>query len=412
MDAAEDPFAPGAGAPPPQLAGRDEVLRLADISLRRIVAGTPDRGHLLLGLRGVGKTVLLNRIGDLAVNAGCQTAQLEASERGRLAEMLAPQLRSALIRLSRSERVKEIGRQSLLTLRNFASAFNVTLGGAVEIGVEPGEGGASTGDLDLDLPDLLVSIGEVAKAGNSGLAILIDEVQYLSPVELSGLIRAIHRVTQKNLPVVLFGAGLPQLAALAGEAQSYAERLFRYPEIDRLAEPAAAEAIVLPLERKGVMITDEAIAEIISATGCYPYFLQEWGSHAWRTAAESPITLDDVHRASADALLQLDNDFFRVRFDRLTPVEREYIRAMAELGPGPHASGAIAKAMGRTTSAVGPLRDSVISKGMAYSPRYGQTAFTVPMFDAFMRRTMPNWKPGDRNRRSSATNRRRRGDVS
>jgi hypothetical protein len=411
MNAADDPFAPGAGAPPPQLAGRDEVLRGAEVSLRRIVAGTPDRGHLLLGLRGVGKTVLLNRIAAHAVDAGYHTVELEASERGRLAEMLAPQFRAALVRMSRSERVKEIARQSLLTLRNFASAFNVTLGGSVEVGIEPGEGGADTGDLDLDLPDLLVSIGEVAKAGKSGLAILIDEVQYLSSAELSGLIRAIHRVTQKNLPVVLFGAGLPQLAGLAGEAQSYAERLFRYPKIDRLTEAAAAEAIVEPLRRKGVVITDEAVEGISLATGRYPYFLQEWGSHTWRAAAESPITLDDVHRATSDALLQLDNDFFRVRFDRLTPVEREYMRAMAELGEGPHASGAIAKAMGRTTNAVGPLRDSVISKGMAYSPQYGQTAFTVPMFDGFMRRIMPDWKAGERSGQPAAAGRRKKGKA-
>lgn len=401
MNAAEDPFAPGAGSPPPQLAGRDNVLRAAEISLERIVSGTPDRGHLLLGLRGVGKTVLLSRIGDQATEAGYQLVQIEASERGKLAEMLAPQLRAAVIRMSRIERAKEIGRQGLLTLRNFASAFNVTLGG-VEIGVEPGEGGADTGDLDLDLPDLLVTIGEVAKSAGGGLAILIDEVQYLSSAELSGLIRAIHRVTQKNLPVVLFGAGLPQLAGLAGDAQSYAERLFRYPKIDRLTEAAATEAIVEPLRRKRVAITDEAIAEIISATGRYPYFLQEWGSFAWRAAPESPINIEDVRRASQDAMLQLDSDFFRVRFDRLTPVEREYMRAMAELGEGPHGSGAIAKAMGRTTNAVGPLRESVINKGMAYSPEYGQTAFTVPMFDGFMRRIMPDWKPREGSARSGA----------
>jgi hypothetical protein len=412
MDAADDPFAPGAGTPPPQLAGRDDVLRAAETSLRRILRGTPDRGHLLLGLRGVGKTVLLNRIGDYAADAGYQTAHLEASERGRLAEMLAPRLRAALIRMSRSEHAKEIGRQSLSLLRGFASAFSVTLGGTVEISVEPGEGGADTGDLDLDLPELLVSIGQVAKASESGLAILIDEVQYLSSAELSGLIRAMHRVTQKNLPVVLFGAGLPQLAGLAGEAQSYAERLFRYPRIDRLPENAAAEAIVEPLRRQGVAIEEGALAEIISMTGRYPYFLQEWGSHTWRAAAASLITLDDVSRAGADALLQLDNDFFRVRFDRLTPVEREYMRAMAELGEGPHASGAIAKAMGRTTNAVGPVRDSVISKGMAYSPQYGQTAFTVPMFDGFMRRIMLDWKPGERRGRQGAVGRPPKRDAS
>jgi hypothetical protein len=394
MHAADDPFAPGAGSPPPQLAGRDDVLREAEVSLRRIIAGTPDRGHMLLGLRGVGKTVLLNRIESMAADAGYQTVQFEASERSKLADVLAPRLRSALVRLSRRERAKEVARRSLQTLRGFASAFKVTLGG-VEIAVEPGEGGADTGDLEIDLPELLLSVGEAARAGASGVAILIDEVQYLTTPELSALLRAIHRVTQKNLPVILIGAGLPQLAGLAGDAKSYAERLLRYPRIDRLSEAAATEAITEPLRGRGVEIAPEAVAEILAATGRYPYFLQEWGSHAWKAAAGSPITLADVRKASGDALLQLDNDFFRVRFDRLTPMEREYLRAMAELGEGPHSSGAIARAMGRTTAAVGPLREGVIGKGMAYSPRYGQTAFTVPMFDAFMLRTMPNWSPAN-----------------
>ena len=394
MNATDDPFAPGAGSPPPQLAGRDEVLRDAEVSLRRIVAGTPDRGHMLLGLRGVGKTVLLNRIEALAADAGYQTVQFEASERSKLADVLAPHLRSALVKLSRSERAKEVARRGLRALRDFASAFRVTLGG-VEIGVEAGDGEGSTGDLEIDLPELLLAVGDAARAGASGVAILIDEVQYLTASELSALLRAIHRVTQRNVPVVLVGAGLPQLAGLAGEAKSYAERLFRYPKVDRLSDDAAAEAIVEPLRRRSVEITSEALAEIIAATGGYPYFLQEWGSHTWRTAEASPITVEDVRKASGDALLQLDNDFFRVRFDRLTQMEREYMRAMAELGAGPHSSGAIAKAMGRTTAAVGPLRDGVIGKGMAYSPRYGLTAFTVPMFDAFMRRTMPDWAPSE-----------------
>jgi hypothetical protein len=392
MNAAEDPFAPGAGSPPPQLAGRDEVLENARIALQRIISGTPDRGHLLLGLRGVGKTVLLNRIEALASDAGFHTVEIEATEQGNLPEVLAPHLRSVLVKLSRSELAKDVARRGLVTLRNFASAFKVTLGG-IEIGVEAEDEGADTGNLEIDLPDLLGSIGAAAKAAGGGVAILIDEVQYLSSEELSALLRSMHRVTQKGLPVVLFGAGLPQLAALAGEAQSYAERLFRYPTIDKLDDRAAAEAIQEPLCRRGVEIDSDAIKEITRATGGYPYFLQEWGSHTWRKAVASPIRATDVQEASEDALLQLDNDFFRVRFDRLTPMEREYMRAMAELGPGPHSSGAIAKAMGKSTASVGPLRDGVIKKGMAYSPEYGKTAFTVPMFDAFMRRMMPEWQP-------------------
>jgi hypothetical protein len=394
MNAADDPFAPGAGSPPPQLAGRDEVLRESEVSLKRIISGTPDRGHMLLGLRGVGKTVLLSRIEALAVDAGYQAIVFEASERSKLADILAPYLRSALIRLSRSERAKDLARRSLRVLRGFASAFKVTIGD-VEIAMESTDAEANTGDLEIDLPELLLSVGQSARAAESGVAILIDEVQYLTSSELSALLRAVHRVSQRNLPVVLFGAGLPQMAALAGDAKSYAERLFRYPKVGRLTREAATEAVVEPLRRRGVEILPEAMSEILNATGRYPYFLQEWGSFTWRTASGSPIVLGDVIRASADALLQLDNDFFRVRFDRLTPMEREYMRAMAELGPGPYASGAIAKVMGRSTSAVGPLREAVIAKGMAYSPSYGMTDFTVPMFDGFMRRVMANWSAPD-----------------
>lgn len=395
MNAADDPFAPGAGSPPPQLAGRDDVLRDAGVSLVRIIRGTPDRGHMLLGLRGVGKTVLLSRIEVLAADAGYHTIMFEASEHSKLADVLAPYLRSALIRLSRSERAKDVAKRGLQRLRGFASAFKITLGD-VEVGIEPAGDEMASGDLEIDLPELLLAVGTAARAAESGVALLIDEVQYLTSPELSALLRAVHRVAQRNLPVVLFGAGLPQLAALAGEAKSYAERLFRYPKIGRLTEEAATEAVVEPLHRRGVEIAPGAMAEILSATGRYPYFLQEWGSFTWRTADASPISLADVERASADALLQLDNDFFRVRFDRLTTMEREYMRAMAELGPGPHPSGAVAKVMGRSTSAVGPLREAVITKGMVYSPSYGLTDFTVPMFDGFMRRVMPAWSPSER----------------
>lgn len=393
MKPAENPFAPGAGTPPPELAGRDDVLADAEVSLRRIISGTPDRGHLLLGLRGVGKTVLLNRIDDIATELGYLTLSFEASEGGRLADQLAPRLNAALIKLSRVEKAKATAKAGLHLLRNFASAFRVTIGGVdVQVG-RADEPGADTGDLEIDLPDLLVAVGLAAKSAGTAVAILIDEVQYLTEQELSATIRAIHLISQKNLPVILVGAGLPQLAALAGDAKSYAERLFRYPRIDKLDHAAARAAIETPLHRKGVRIEADALERMIQATQGYPYFLQEWGSFAWRAADASPITDADVARAGEDALLQLDNDFFRVRFDRLTPTERDYMRAMASLGPGPHPSGAIAEALGKTTSAVGVARDGVIKKGMAYSPRYGYTGFTVPMFDAFMVRVMPVWKP-------------------
>lgn len=390
MDPTLNPFAPGAGAPPPELAGREQILNDAIVALRRIKGGRTDRGHLLLGLRGVGKTVLLNLIGAHALKEGYLTTLFEAPEQHRLAELLTPRLRGILVKLSQRERAKELALRGLGALRSFASAFEVSIGGA-EISVKPESGTADSGNLDIDLPELLVTVAEAAQAAGTGVAILIDEVQYLSEEELGALIVAMHTVSQKQLPMLLFGAGLPQLAGLAGDARSYAERLFRYPPVGPLPAPAASAAIENPLRSAGVKIVPEALARIVAETEGYPYFLQEWAYHTWNVALKSPITLDDVSQASADALQQLDTDFFKVRLDRLTPREKDYMRAMADLGPGPHRSGEIAERIGITVGQAGPLRNSLVKKGMIYSAEYGETAFTVPMFDAFMRRTMPRW---------------------
>lgn len=280
--------------------------------------------------------------------------------------------------------------RGLAVLRSFAGAFKVTLGG-VDIEVKPEEGVADSGDLETDLPALLLAAGEAASAAGSGVAILIDELQYLSPGDLSALIVAMHRVSQRNQPVVLFGAGLPQIAKLAGDAKSYAERLFRYPPVDKLDDEAADAAIRKPIEEEGAAIQPEAVELIRERTKGYPYFLQEWGYHSWDTAPASPITIHDVEAASVDATDRLDQDFFRVRFDRLTDREKDYMRAMAELGPGPHRSGDIATALKIELRSAGTLRDSLIKKGMIYSEKHGRNGFTVPMFDDFMRRALPDW---------------------
>lgn len=400
MDPASNPFAPGAGTRPPELAGRQALVERARIALARIHGGRPAQSQLLLGLRGVGKTVLLNRIGDLAAAAGYQTVVLEAPEDRRLVEILVPPLRSLLVRLSRGERARVAALKALGALRAFASAFQVKVGD-VEFGVEPAAGTADSGSLEYDLPELLIAVAEAARQAGSAVAILIDEVQYLRESDLGALIVALHRCAQKGLPLVLFGAGLPQLAGLAGEAKSYAERLFEYPEVGKLDAAAARDAIRTPIEREGARIDDAALAVIVRETAGYPYFLQEWGARAWDAAAQSPITAADARRATADARAHLDQGFFRVRLDRLTPREREYVRAMAELGPGPHRSGDIAALLGVAVTAVGPLRASLIAKGMIYSQQHGETAFTVPMFDAFMRRAMPEWKPPRPGRRAS-----------
>jgi hypothetical protein len=392
MDATKNPFAPGAGSQPPELAGREEILTAADVALARMKLARPARSEMLLGLRGVGKTVLLNRIDELADTKGYLTIVLEAPENRRLAEMLVPPLRSILFKLSRGEAAKQTASRALGVLRAFAGAFKVKVGD-IEFSVAAETGTADSGSLESDLPELLLTVALAAKQGGAPVALLIDEVQYLAAEDLSALIVSVHKIVQKGLPFIVFGAGLPQLAALAGEAKSYAERLFDYPGVDRLSDDAAITAIREPIRHEGADITGDALDMIVSKTKGYPYFLQEWGYHTWNTAPASPITANDVERATSTVLTQLDNGFFRVRLDRLTRREKDYMRAMAELGPGPHRSGEIASMLGIDVTAAGPLRSGLVKKGMIYSRQHGDTAFTVPMFDEFMCRSMPDWDP-------------------
>lgn len=391
MDPTRNPFAPGAGARPPELAGRESIIEAANVAMQRIRSGRQEKSQMLLGLRGVGKTVLLNRLAQLAEDMGSIVVPLEAPEGQRLAAFLAPALKSVLLRLSRVAQARELAQRGLGALRGFASAFKVSIG-EIELSISP-EPIADSGNLEIDLPELMGSVGRAAQAANTSVVILLDEVQYLSEEDLRGLIVAMHRIAQRGWPVILFGAGLPQVAALAGEAKSYAERLFDYPEVGPLPPAAARSALLDPIVEEGESISEDALNRILSITEGYPYFLQEWGKHSWNTAGRSPITADDVEMASSLATVALDRSFFRVRFDRLTPREQDYLRAMAALGPGPHRSGDIADALGIKVQQAGPLRNGLIKKGMIWSPAHGQTAFTVPMFDAFMIRAIPEWKP-------------------
>jgi hypothetical protein len=369
-------------------------MRAAEIALHRVRAGRPEKSQMLLGLRGVGKTVLLNRIGEMAEGLGYHVIHLEAPEGQRLAQYLAPALKGTLVRLSRVDKARDFASRALGALRGFASAFRVSIGEiAIEVTAPPA---ADSGNLEIDLPELLVTAGRAAQAAETGIALFVDEVQYLGDEDLRALIVAMHRVSQGGLPVILFGAGLPQVAGLAGDAKSYAERLFDYPDIGPLAPEAAGRAIKEPLVTERADIRDEALARIVEATQGYPYFLQEWGKHTWNAADASPIDEAAVHEASATATAALDQSFFRVRFDRLTPREQEYLRTMAELGPGPHRSGDIAKLLDRAVESLGPLRSGLIKKGMVWSPAHGDTAFTVPLFDEFMKREVPNWAPSSR----------------
>jgi hypothetical protein len=394
MDALQNPFAPGAGTPPPELTGRAQVLADAETAILRMKAGRSARSALLLGLRGVGKTVLLGRIGAIAADAGAKEVMLEAQESRSLAELLVPRLRSVLVLLSAREQTYQLAKRAMAMLRQFAGTFKVTMGD-VEYTVDALPGAADSGDLQEDLAELLVAVGEAAKASGQPLVLLLDEVQFLSTTDLGALIMAMHRLSQRNLPILLYGAGLPQLAGLAGNAKSYAERLFEYPAIGPLQPEAAADAIRIPIERQGATICDEALQLIVEKTQGYPFFLQEWGSQVWRAAVCTTITTKDVEIATTNAVKRLDTSFFKVRFDRLTPRERDYLRAMAERGSGPHRSGDIAVALGRKVTALGPLRDGLIKKGMIYSPQHGELAFTVPLFDEYLRRMMPTPRASD-----------------
>jgi len=337
----------------------------------------------------VGKTVLLNRIGQIAEEMGAIVVTLEAPEGQRLAAFLAPALKTVLLKLSRVEQARDLAQRALGALRGFASAFTVSIG-EIDVAIAP-ETVADSGNLEVDLPELMTCVGKAAQAAGKTVVILLDEVQYLAEEDLRGLIVAMHRIAQRGWPVILFGAGLPQVAALAGEAKSYAERLFDYPAVGPLLPDAARTALLDPIEEEGEAIDNEALNRILTITEGYPYFLQEWGKHSWNTAKQSPIQASDVEQASTLATEALDRSFFRVRFDRLTPREQDYLRAMASLGAGPLRSGDIADVLGISVQSAGPLRSGLIRKGMIWSPAHGQTAFTVPMFDAFMVRAMPEW---------------------
>jgi hypothetical protein len=392
MDPKTNPFSPGAGTAPPELAGRSVIIRDADIALGRARNHLSPKGLFLLGLRGVGKTVLLNRIAEQAEIDAYLPMTIEVSEHQRLAEQLVPALRSTLFRLNAIEKARVAAKEGLEVLLAFAGMIKVKAG-ELEVGLAPRRGVADSGNLESDLPELFVAVAKAAKAAETVAALFIDEMQFLTEEDLSALIVSLHRVTQKTLPLVLFGAGLPQLAGLAGEAKSYAERLFAYPEIGPLTPEAAKDAIVEPLRRNDVSIEPDALELLLAKTKGYPYFLQEWGSQAWNAAAGSPITAADCRLATKAAIDSLDRNFFRVRFDRLTPMEKDYIRAMAKLGVGPHRSGDIASELHQSVREVASRRTGLIKKGMIYSEQYGDTAFTVPMFNEFMMRTMPDWKP-------------------
>lgn len=375
MDPIKNPFSPGAGAPPPELVGRDPLLEQARILLGRVKQRRPEKSLLLTGLRGVGKTVLLNEVERMAKAAGYQTILLEAHEQKPLGELIFPALRRLLYELDRLAGAGDKVKRGLAVLRSFVGGIRLTVGDvALGLDIEPAKGTADSGDLEIDLPNLFVAIAEAAEERQTAVALLVDEIQYLSQKELGAIIMAMHRMQQKQLPLVLLAAGLPVLPGMAGESKSYAERLFSFPDIGALSEADAAKALRDPTRDVGI-------------EG------QEWGYQAWNMAAASPITLQTVKDATTEVIRRLDRNFFRVRFDRLTPGEKNFLRAMANLGTGSYRTADIALALGTSVKGIGPVRSKLIKKGMIYSPAHGDMAFTVPLFDEFMARAIPDFPP-------------------
>jgi hypothetical protein len=387
MNPTANPFAPGAGTRPPELAGRDEVLASAELAIHRKLAGKASRSFIFVGLRGVGKTVLLNEVQTMAERHGAYTDFIEISSIEPLSKSMIATLRAALLRLDRLRGVNDKVKRALRVLKSFVTGAKVKYGEIeFSIDIDAETGVADSGTLSRDLAELFVAAGEAAQARDASIVLLIDEIQNLPRDEFEALIMAVHRVDQKGLPVLIVGAGLPQLLKLSGDAKSYAERLFEYPDIGPLDRAGIKRAIAGPLAAAGVAIDADAVALIAEQTQGYPYFLQEWGYQAWNQVNGDRLSRVDIERAGAVVEERLDRNFFRSRYERLSEPQKAYLRAMAELGPGPHRSGDVARQLGKTVQQLGTTRDGLISNGMIYSPKYGFAAFTVPLFDAFMRR--------------------------
>jgi len=388
MDSVSNPFSPSAGSRPPELVGRDDVLELARVLMGRTKLRRSVQSLLMTGLRGVGKTVLLNEMRRSAEADGAIVPiQVEASEHRRLVDLLAAPLKIELLKLNRIERSKVAARKALSVLRNFLGTVKISIG---EVGVElepcPGEG--DSGDLQYDLRTLLATVAEAAAARNGAVVLLIDEVQYLNPEELESLVMALHYMLQRELPLAMVGAGLPILAKMAGDAKSYAERLFKYPVLGPLSDASARRAICVPFAGKGIRIKEEALTEICRETNGYPYFIQEWGSQLWNFVDKGPVGMREVNGIRSAVLDSLDANFYHIRMERVTSSERQLLRAMAEvaLEDGSCRISDVVERMGVSQKAIGPRRGSLIKKGVVYGSGHGELSFTVPLFADFMKR--------------------------
>ena len=390
MDSKTNPFAPGAGVEPPELAGRQDIVNKAKINMARMANGLSAKGFLLIGLRGVGKTVMLNQVQRMALESGYLAEMVEANDDKSLARLVVPSLRKLVLELDRLKSVNDKVKRALRVISSFVNSVKISIDGyPIGIDVKAEHGVADSGDLETDFSDLIIAVGEAAADRKKVVTLIIDELQYMQLQDLNALLVAFHKIGQKNLPLILLGAGLPSLRGMLGRAKSYAERQFDYPKIGALSPTDAASAIEIPLKNAGVKINEDALSEIVNQTQGYPYFLQEWGSHIWNLANTSPITLENVRDAQSRIISHLDESFFQMRFDRLSLKEKDYLRVMAELRHSTLRSADIAAMLGGKSANLAPLRNGLVKKGMIYSPIHGETAFTVPLFADFMIRIMP-----------------------
>lgn len=384
MDPIKNPYRPGAGTKPTFLAGRDEIIEKAEILLKRVKAGNPQRSLMLYGLRGVGKTVLLNKFSNIAEAEEYIVEQIEMSENDDFKKVIANYFRKVLLKVNKIENAKAMLKRALGVLK----AFSVSLpdGPEIKIDVDAITGEGDSGDFETDLTDLFSNIGQAAREENKCICILIDETQYLKEKDMAALIASCHKVSQKELPIVVICAGLPSIAALSGDAKSYAERLFEFIPITYLENPEDRKAIIEPARSLDVEYEEDAIVESLKISKGYPYFIQEIGKHTWDVAEASPITKDNVVNAKAATLKQLDNSFFKVRLDRATGAEKKFMYAMSALGQGPYLMSDVARKIGNKQSSISPIRATLIGKGFIYTPEFGKIEFTVPLFDDFLRR--------------------------
>jgi AAA ATPase domain len=393
VDPVRNPFAPGAGQRPPELAGREKEISAFDVVLERVARGRPERSLVLTGLRGVGKTVLLGELRSMAVRRGWGAGKIEARPDAGLRRPLSAALHRAVRDLAVRHRAPDRVEQVLGVLKAFAlraSPSDSKLRDRWQPGIDvpPTQGRADSGDIEIDLVELFTDVAELAQDVGTGVALLIDEMQDVMADDISALCAACHELSQSGAPFVVVGAGLPHLPAVLSASKSYSERLFRYVRIDRLDRVDADQAVVAPVSREDASITDEALDALFDAAGGYPYFIQAYGKAAWDAAPSDPITAEDVGVAAPEAEAELAVGFFGSRYERATPSEREYLRAMAELTKGKTDEGAatadIAGHLERKPSSLSPARDSLIKKGLIYSAERGRIAFTVPHFGRYL----------------------------